>query len=284
MPSRTLAWFSLLVLSLRPGSAAAQSAPWWPATGSVLLAGGGLEQETADLFVDRLIALAGGPDAIIVLIPTAWDNLPPRLPASGPEPANVRDLRKHFMSRGARHVIILHTRDRQVANSDSFVSVLKTANAVFFTGGRSRVLDETYHGTLVERELKALLLRGGVLAGDSAGAITLGCSWLNWASRTAAFGVVSQGLCVLPGVTVTPHVRPTGGRVAEDEMTDSVRAWVTAHPGTIAINIQENTVLVLQGSRAQVLGKGGVTVFDRTKSGSGPALRLRSGEQRDLAE
>src|SRR5262245_61070815 len=104
-----------------------------------MLLGGGIQPETAEAFEKRLIALAG-PDAVIVMVPAAWDGLPARFPSSGPEPANIVELRKSFESKGARHVVILHTRDRATANSEEFVKPLKTATAVFFTGGRSRVL------------------------------------------------------------------------------------------------------------------------------------------------
>ena len=50
----------------------------------------------------------------------------------------------------------------------------------------------------MERELKALLDRGGVLAGDSAGAITLGCFWLSWPTPTSDLGKITDGLCLLP--------------------------------------------------------------------------------------
>ncbi len=230
--------------------------------------------------VERLMRSAG----LRARIPTASDGLPMKLPARGPEPPRLQQLRRHFESRGARHVVFLHTRDRRVANSESFVRILRSANAVFFPGGQSRVLDQTYHGTLVERELKALLRRGGVLARDSAGAITLGCDWLSWSSPTRPLGIVTNGLCVLPHVAVTPHVRPTDGRVGEDEMTDSVLAYLRTHSATFGINIQENTALVLRGSRAEVLGPGAVTVFDASKSRTGPYLRLVSGALRDLTQ
>jgi cyanophycinase-like exopeptidase len=35
-----------------------------------------------------------------------------------------------------------------------------------------------------------------------------------------------------------------------------------SHPETIGINISENTILVLRGSIAEVLGTGGVTIFN----------------------
>src|SRR5262249_50071318 len=66
---------------------------WWPTSGTVILFDGGIKSETADLFVDRLIALVGGPDALIVVIPTASDGLPAQLPTSGPQPPRINTLR-----------------------------------------------------------------------------------------------------------------------------------------------------------------------------------------------
>jgi cyanophycinase len=253
---------------------------WWPSSGAVILAGGNLSGESADAFVDRLIALAGGPEASIVVIPTASDGLPTRLPISGPESARIQDLRRHLESRGAHHIAFLHTRDRQVANTDDFVKELRTANGVFFPGGAARVLDQTYHGTLVERELKALLKRGGVLAGDSAGAITLGCEWLDWNPKANEFGKSTEGLCVLANSAVTPHVQNAEG----DERLEDVFKYIAAHPSMIGINIEGNTFLVLKGGSAEVFGKGSISIFDGAKDKTKPSIHMTSGERRDLAK
>jgi len=259
-------------------NAQVRSAPWWPTSGAILLGGGGQQNDTADAFIDHLIALAGGSDALIVVIPTASDGLPARLPSSDPEVSRITNLRKHLQSRGARHVAFLHTRDRKVANSEDFVKILRSAKGVFFPGGASRVLDETYHGTLVESELKALLKRGGVVAGDSAGAITIGCFWLGWTSPTSDFGKVTDGLSLLPLVTVTPHASRLNG-----EWKDTILKYVSTHPPTVAINIDENTALVLKGSIAEVLGKNGVTFINADKTGS-PAFQLKAGDQYDFSK
>jgi cyanophycinase len=245
----------------------------------VILGGGGFPKKPADAMVDRMIQLAGGVDAKIVVIPTASVKLL-SLPATGPLPPTVIAVREHLESRGAKHVGFLHTRDRQVADSEAFVKDLRRAKAVFLTGGASRVLDDLYHGTLVEREVKDLLKRGGVVVGDSAGAITLGGFWLDWDSRTNAIGKATDGLGVLPRVTVTPHVQNLAG----DERTNDVFKYITAHPATIGINIQEGTFLVLSGSKAEVGGKGGVSFFDVAKDKTKAYLRLASGERHDFAK
>jgi cyanophycinase len=215
------------------------------------LAGGRLQQATADQLVDSLIVLAGGPDANIVVIPTAFDGLPPRLP--GAEPANVAGVRAHFASRGAHHVTFLHTSNRSVANTEPFLAPLRAAKGVFITGGRSRVVDETYHGTLVERELKALLARGGVLGGDSAGAIALGCMWLGWKANDSPFGIVTEGMCTMPGVAVSPHMSDDP-RMAP--WLDSIAVYVKAHPAVLPINVWENTFVLIRDGKARVVGAG----------------------------
>ena len=255
---------------------------WWPSSGTVILAGGGFTQDGAEAFVDRIIKLAGGPEALIVVIPTASVAIA-ELPISGPQPPNVDATRRILESKGAKNIAFLHTRDRKIANSEDFVKILRTAKAVFFTGGAARVLDNIYHGTLVERELKALLNRGGVLAGDSAGAITLGCFWLDWATPTSPIDKISEGLCVLPEVTVTPHVKETEVKMG-DVRTDEVFDYITKHPGTIGINIQQNTFLVLQGGKAEVGGKGGVSIFDVEHNKIKAFLRLNAGEHYDFAK
>ena len=270
-------YLSALLTAFITTSAAAQSV-WWPTAGSVILGGGRLEEKIALALVDRVIALAGGPDALIVIIPTASEGLPPRLPSQGPEPQRIRDLRHAFEQRGARQVVFLHTRDRRVANSEAFVTVLRSARAVFLPGGASRVLDLTYHGTLVERELKALLARGGVLAGDSAGAITLGCFWLSWDGKQAAMARITEGLCALPGVTVSPHIQ----RIEGDEQTADIASYLVAHPTTVGINLAENTVLVLRDGTAEVIGSGSIAVFDPTRDKAKPYLRLSAGPPRSL--
>jgi hypothetical protein len=86
---------------------------------------------------------------------------------------------------------------------------------------------------------------------------------------------------MLPRVTVTPHVRPGAARIGEDEMTDSIHTWVAKHPGTVAINIQEHTVLVLTGGTAEVLGSGGVSIFGALADPQA-VIHLKAGATRDL--
>jgi cyanophycinase len=146
--------FSLFFLLA--GLAAATSVG--PPKGSVVVVGGGtLGPDVLNRFID----LAGGPEAPIVLIPTAN--------GIDPEPANLGEeniLRKA----GMKHITILHTTDRRIANSKEFVAPLQNARGVWIAGGRQWRLVDSYLNTRTVRELRALLPRGGVIGGSSAGA------------------------------------------------------------------------------------------------------------------
>jgi len=274
--ARTILFAVQLVAPAWTSSGAAQSPiPWWPTAGTVLLAGGGLDSTQADEFAKRLIALAGGPDALIVIIPTADPNLPPRVGSRG-RPSEPEELRRYFESLGARHVIVLHTRDRKTANTEAFAGVLRSAKAAFLSGGQSLLLEAAYRGTLVERELRALLARGGVIGGDSAGAIAIGCLWLTW--LPGPFGKRSDEFCVLPGVAVSPHANRARGFVVDDE----VLKYLRTHAGIIGIDIDENTIVELRRGQAEVFGNGTARFLDPAKDPREPYLRLASGERHAL--
>ena len=110
------------------------------------------------------VKLAGGPNARIVVIPTAreGDDFPPAW--IGLEP---------FLRAGARSVRVLHTRSREHANQDDFATTLQHATGVWITGGRQWRLTDAYLGTRIPDELQKLLERGGVVGGTSAGASVL---------------------------------------------------------------------------------------------------------------
>jgi hypothetical protein len=93
--------------------------------GTLIIAGGG---KLGPEIVGRFIALAGGPGANIVVIPTAGEDA-----AYGPD----CDLPEDVQALGATHLTVLHTKDRQEADSEAFVSPLKSATAVWFVGGRN---------------------------------------------------------------------------------------------------------------------------------------------------
>src|SRR5262249_12951743 len=94
------------------------------------------------------------------------------------------------------------------------------------------------------------------------------------------FGKLADGLSLLSQVTVSCHANAARGYVVADE----VLKYFSTHPPAIGIIIDENTVLILKGSMAEVFGQRGVTILDPTRDRTKPSLRLAAGERHDFAK
>ena len=146
---------------------ALSAADYGPEKGTLVIVGGNMQDPA---IVKRFIDLAGGPDAPIVIIPTAGE--------ADDEYGQYWSGLKLWRENGAQNLTVLHTRDRKVADSEAFVKPIREARGVFFGGGRQWRLADSYLNTLTHKELTALLNRGGVVGGSSAGASILGIGYL----------------------------------------------------------------------------------------------------------
>jgi cyanophycinase len=151
--------------------------------GALILSGAaGTSRESFGAGVlERFVALAGGPGADFVYIPTASSGikLDTGFIYTPPDSDTPADNTKEFEQElakifGVKRVTVLHTRSRVTANSASFVAPLKRAGGVWISGGNSGRLAATYLGTLTLKAIKAVYERGGVVGGNSAGAIHTG--------------------------------------------------------------------------------------------------------------
>lgn len=239
-----------------------------PATGHLVVVGGG---QIAPAIMQRFIALAGGPDAPIVVIPTAGEDS--TYPADWP---GLSVLTRH----GARNVTLLHTRDRRLAESDSFVAIIRRARGVWFPGGRQWRLVDSYLGTATERELHALLARGGVIGGTSAGA-SIQASYLVRGAREGNTIMMApgyeQGFGFLRDVAVDQHV---SARRRERDL----QHVVAARPALLGLGLDEGTAIIVRGNRAEVVGAGLLYVHNGADAASAdtPYVTLRAGEVFDL--
>lgn len=242
-----------------------------PAHGSLIVIGGG---QIGPEIIGRFLQLAGGKDAPIVVIPTAGGEGDS---AYGPACRCAEFLRRA----GATQVTVLHTYDRRVADSEEFAHVIREARAVFFPGGRQWRLADSYLGTRTERELHALLDRGGVIAGTSAGA-SIQASYLVRGAIEGNTVLMSpgheQGFSFLRHVAVDQHV------VVRNRLND-LPEILRAHPDLLGIGIDEGTAIVVRGDEFDVLGRSRAFVYggtDATDAGA-PYVALKAGDRYDLA-
>jgi cyanophycinase len=257
----------LLILVLcAVGAARAQTVG--PERGTLFIAGGGMRDPA---LAQRFIELAGGTDARIVVIPTAGEEA---------DYSQEWDGLDAFRALGAVNLVVLHTRDRTVADTDGFAGMLRDADAVWFTGGRQWRIADAYLGTATERELHALLARGGTIGGSSAGATIQG-SFLargDTRSNTIMMGDHEQGFGFLANTAVDQHL------LRRNRQFDLIPV-IEAHPGLFGIGIDENTAIVVRGDTFEVIGNGYVAIYDRhtTVGNAGRFYFLAPGDWFDLA-
>jgi len=232
-----------------------------------MVAGGG--KLGPDIYA-RFLALAGGKDARIVLVPTAGAE-------DGSHDAWV--ALEALRDAGASRIEVLHTRNRRVADMVAFAGPLREASGVWISGGRPHRLVDVYLGTTTHRELVALLERGGVVGGNSAGASAM-ASYLLRGSEASNSDVVdrvrTEGFGFLKGVALDQHLS-TRGR--ENDLLGVLRD----RPELLGLGLDEGTALVITRDLAEVIGSGRVAVYDYTDPLTLIPLRyLTRGEVYDL--
>ena len=217
-----------------------------PAKGTLVIVGGGGRSGSS---IKKFINLAGGNDAPIVLIPTADEN------ASHKDSDEVDILKKQ----GATNITVLHTTNRDIANSDSFVKPLIEAKGVWFGGGRQWRLVDAYKNTRTEKMLWNVLERDGVIGGTSAGATIQG-SYLargDTKNNQIMMGDHEEGFGFLKNVAIDQHVL---ARNRQFDMFDILKK----RPELLGIGIDENTAIVVRGNQFEVIGESYVIVYDGT--------------------
>jgi cyanophycinase len=268
--SRRHAKFAVAALLL-PAAIYAQTPKVGPPRGTVIVVGGG---SMGPEIYSEFIKAAGGPDALIIDVPNAGG-----AESYGQDAAGTRG----FKTAGARNVHVLHTRDRKIADSDSFVAVIKKAGGVWFEGGRQYHLVEDYGATKTETEFRNVLARGGVVGGSSAGASILGDFLVRGApsqnNRIMDYPGYQKGFAYLKNVGIDQHV------VARERLPDLADSIMTKYPKLLGISEDEGTAWVIRGDTATIIGRNKAFVYggnDPNDPGS-PFLTLRPGDTYNLA-
>jgi cyanophycinase len=240
-----------------------------PARGTVIVVGGGsMGPEIYQAFIEA----AGGPDALILNVPNA-----------GGADSVSSNAGQAWRNNGARNVVVLFTKDRTIADSDSFTAIIRRAGGVWFEGGRQFHLVRDYGGTKTEREIMAVLERGGVVGGSSAGASILGDFMVRGAPSSintimdypgyqTAFGY-------LRNTAIDQHV------VARSRLPDLADSIVTRYPNLLGISEDEGTAWVVRGDTGRIIGRSKAFAYngngDATDPGS-PFVTLFPGDKYDL--
>jgi cyanophycinase len=265
---RTRIYVSVFLALFLPGIEIATARPV-PNKGALILSGAaGLSRESFGTGVlERFVLLAGGPNANFVYIPTASSGI--KLdsgfiytpPDSDTSAENTRAFEQELATMfGVTHISVLHTRNRTIADTESFVAPLKKANGVWISGGNAGRLADAYIGTLTEKEIRAVFERGGVVGGNSAGAIIQGSFILRGRPDKPVLTARGheRGFGFVENAAINPHLIAAK---REDELVNVV----DAHPELLGIGIDERTAILIRGARFEVLGDSKVAIYDNQK-------------------
>ncbi|KAF7194358.1 Cyanophycinase [Pseudocercospora fuligena] len=217
-----------------------------PENGHLVIVGGNLQSSR---IWQKIIDLSGGPNASIIVIPTAGgeETYNDTFPAA----VTLREL-------GAKNVQVLHTYDPETADTEEFIAPLKTARGIYFGGGRQWRLVDAYAGTKAEIAFQSVLDREGVISGSSAGASIMG-SFLargDTKNNQIMIGDHTVGFGYLNNSAIDQHVLV---RNRHFDMFDILKVY----PELLGLAIDEDTAVIVNKNVAEVFGSTYALIYDR---------------------
>ncbi|MGE5191751.1 MAG: cyanophycinase, partial [Deltaproteobacteria bacterium] len=246
-----------------PAPAAEDLSPASPVSGTLFIAGGGKVPEKV---LEDFVARAGGENAHIAVVTTASETA---------ETSDVESRLVFWRSLRLSEVSVVHAPSRDIADDPKFAQQFATATGVWFIGGHQERLTSTYLGTRTEKAIKAVLKRGGVVGGTSAGAAIM--SQLMIVGGNPA--IPGEGFGFLPGTLVDQHF-------LKRKREDRLKHLLQRYPRLVGLGIDENTVLVVHGRTLTVHGETNESkvIVCMAPVGDKPAVRdeLCTGAEQDL--
>src|SRR5712691_8659473 len=194
----------------------------------------------------RAIELAGGPESLISIIPTA------AAPDNNHQRAGNNGV-NWFRSLGATQVESLPLIDKVSANDPAIVNRISESRLIYMLGGFTGYLGETLANSLSWQAMLQAYENGAVLAGSSAGAMVL-CQYYYDPGRSQLI----EGLGLVPNSCVLPH-HNTFGKGWAKQMTRLL-------PDAVLLGIDERTGMLDDGDAGRkigwlVYGQGAVTIY-----------------------
>jgi len=210
---------------------------------------GGAEGRKKDsTILERFVALCGGDEARILIIPTAS-----LMAETGP------DYMELFESFGAR-AVNMPVEHREECFDERLLDKLENASGIFITGGNQLRLSTILGGTPVARTIRRRNAEGIHLAGTSAGAAIM--------PEHMIAGGRSGPSPRESGVELAPGLGLTNRAIIDQHFSQRGRmgrllAALSFNPFVCGLGIDENTAgFIDPAGNMEVVGRGTVTVID----------------------
>ena len=249
-----------LTIALSAPIAAQQATEYGPATGTLVIVGGGSTAGTG--IMERFIELGGGAEeGRFVIVPTAGGNYD--------REGNLRVFDEDrvlasWRERGVMNLSMLHTHDAKLADTEAFSADLVQATAVWFNGGRQWNIVDSYAGTRTYDLFHEVLERGGVIGGSSAGATIQGEYLVRGATEGSQIVMTDEenhqlGFEFLRKSAIDQHIN---ARMRWDDIIPVIEQ----QPHLLGIGLSEGTAIIVTGDTFEVMGKWMVAVHDNTRT------------------
>jgi cyanophycinase len=229
-----------LVLALLVPQASAPGA----GPGPIIAVGGG---GTTDAIVARTLALAGGKEASVAVLPQSSE-------AKDAGDSSV----KMWLDAGAKQAFKVEFADRAKAKA-----LLESASLIWMPGGDQNRFMKVIAGTGLDDVIRARHRAGIAVGGTSAGAAVLSQSMItgdaDLQSLTAHKTAIAHGLGLLTDVIVDQHF-------LRRQRQNRLMSAVLERPRQLGVGIDEATAAIFHNGKIDVLGRSAVVVIDARRA------------------
>jgi cyanophycinase len=219
--------------------------PFFNAKGKLIIIGGGLIPDSLFTFFANYI---GGKDQPIVYIPTATDD---------EEFIQKKEHLIKFTSRGFTNLYTIHTRNKKEADDPKNIALMRNAKGLFFGGGDQDLIAAAYGGTQLYEEFIALLNRGGVIMGTSAGATIMGSLLIGGDARNDLTKINS----FKPAFSFMTHTAIDQHVLARNRQFDLIPV-IQQYPNTLGVGLDESTAMIVEAGKFTILGLSYAMIYD----------------------
>lgn len=226
--------------------------------GTLFIIGGG---SRPDYMINKMIELAGGKNAKIVIIPNA---------SGAPIETAVYQM-KQFMDAGCNNVDFIIS-DEETIDADSNLAKLDNVSLIFFSGGDQNRLTRDLLSSKILIKINKIFNEGGVICGTSAGAAVMsevmitGEELINDDSSRVFISIeknnieTSKGFSFIKSAIIDQHF-------IKRKRNNRLISTVLENPKLLGIGIDESTAIIVHPANTfEVIGENQVVVYDASNS------------------
>ena len=134
---------------------------------------------------------------------------------------------------------------------------MRNAKGLYFGGGDQQLIADAYAGTKLYDEFIALLNRGGVIMGTSAGATIMGSLMVGGDARDD----ISKKYAFNPAFSFMTNTALDQHVLARNRQFDLIPV-IEHYPGTLGIGMDESTAIIVEAGKFKVWGNSYAMLYD----------------------